>query len=311
MFPIGGDNMKKYIAKRTAQVILTAVVIVILLTTIFVHMPGDYASGFMGRELKIHMRQELGLDLPKSVQIMNLVKSILTGKLFSVNSYAYNVPIGKVLLPVVTRSLFLYGISFFLSSIISIFLGALTAWKGRSKLDVIVRIGCVLGISVPFVIMDPIIEYYLFWVKRISYDTYDQYFLIRINIVVMLLYMLPLMTKYTRAIMIDVLSKDFITTARAKGLRESIIVFRHGMKNIYTELFTIMGVNINKILFYGFLIEAIFNYPGLGTLSTFAFKVRDYPLMIGCTIVTSLVIILFNYIFDILAGLLNPLIKIE
>ena len=120
-----------------------------------------------------------------------------------------------------------------------------------------------------------------------------------------------LITRFTRASMLDVLSQDYVTTARSKGLRERNIIVRHGLRNAMFPVLTVIGILIGRILSGAFIVETIFNIPGIGRLGVTAVLQRDYPVILGSTLSLAFAFLISTFVVDLLYGLLDPRIRVS
>ena len=117
------------------------------------------------------------------------------------------------------------------------------------------------------------------------------------------------MARFTRSSFVDILGDDYIRTARAKGLTESAVVVKHGLRNALIPVVTMMGLQFGFLLGGSIVVEVVFNWPGLGRLLVDAVDMRDYPVIQALVLLFSLEFILINLIVDVLYGLINPTIR--
>jgi peptide/nickel transport system permease protein len=117
--------------------------------------------------------------------------------------------------------------------------------------------------------------------------------------------------RYTRASMLEVLHQEYVTTARAKGLREQTVIVRHALRNALLPIITILGLRMPALIGGSVLIETVFNYPGIGSTMVSATKGLDYPLLMGGVLVTGIVVLLSNLIVDLAYGVADPRIRYE
>jgi peptide/nickel transport system permease protein len=118
-------------------------------------------------------------------------------------------------------------------------------------------------------------------------------------------------TRYIRSQMLEVLNQDYMRTATAKGLRENIVIFRHGLRNAILPLVTLLGIAIPDLFGGALILETVFNWPGMGLLAYNAAIGKDYPMVMGITLVAGILVILGNLIADVCYGLLDPRIRLE
>jgi peptide/nickel transport system permease protein len=130
-------------------------------------------------------------------------------------------------------------------------------------------------------------------------------------ILTMIIYNLALMTRLTRSSMLETLGQDFIITARSKGLDENIVIYRHALRNALLPVVTILGINIGYVLAGAVLTETVFSWPGLGRLTYESALRRDYPIIMGMLVLTSIIVIVATLITDIVYSVLDPRIRYE
>jgi peptide/nickel transport system permease protein/oligopeptide transport system permease protein len=117
------------------------------------------------------------------------------------------------------------------------------------------------------------------------------------------------LARVTRSTMLDVLSQDYVRTARAKGLRERVVTYRHALRNALVPIATLVGLELGGLLAGAFIVETVFAYPGLGLLGVTALQQRDFPLIQGVVLVTAVVYVLANLLVDLLYAVLDPRIR--
>jgi peptide/nickel transport system permease protein len=118
-------------------------------------------------------------------------------------------------------------------------------------------------------------------------------------------------SRQARATMLDVLGSDYVRTARAKGLRERAVVYRHALKNAVLPVLTLAGLQFSHALAGAVLVETVFNWPGLGRLAFDAVLNRDYPLMLGILLISAIMVVVANILVDWLYSVIDPRIKLE
>lgn len=305
-----------YILRRllgTIPVILGVVLVVFVLTTI---VPGDPAlimQGQRGDEETIEkIRNEMGLNDPLHIQLLNFYRSVFTLDLG--RSYNNNM---TVIQAIVQRLPYTIGLAFFSMAIAVVFgilAGIISATKQYSIFDYLVMLISLLGISAPafFVGILCIIVFvvWLRWIPGIGTGN-GEFVYILLPAVTLGARLLALIARLTRAAMLEVIRQDYITTARAKGLRESLVVFKHGLKNAMIPVITIIGLQTAEILGGVMITERVFGWPGIGRLSINAIVRRDFPVIRGVVLFMALTFILANIIVDISYGFLDPRIRYD
>ncbi len=304
--------MLQYAVKRLAGLIPT-LFIVALLVFAFVHLlPGDPARLAAGPdatpETVTLVRQDLGLDRPLPEQFVRFVGGALTGdfgrSLRSKRPVATE--IGERFLP----TLWLTLASMSWSVVVGMTIGVLSAvWRNRWP-DRLGMTLAVSGISFPafalgMVLME-IFAVQLNWLPTVGADSLRHYLLPSLTLGAAVA---AIMARFTRSSFVDILQEDYIRTARAKGLAETVVVVKHGLRNALIPVVTMMGLQFGFLLGGSIVVEVVFNWPGLGRLLVDAVSMRDYPVIQALVLLFSLEFILINLAVDVLYGLINPAIR--
>lgn len=301
--------MRTYLLKRTFSMFTSLILIFIFSITLFVYLPGDYTNSFiMKREDKDILRRELGLDKTKPEQVAYWSKKLATFDLG--NSFRSKMPVNTIIKEVLKNSISMYILSFGVSIILGVILGAIAAYKKGGVFDGISRVLVLIGISSPVVVVCTIFMAVYFYTFRVSVEYFYGTVNNRLTFAFLVLLNVPLFMKYSRGMMIDVLSEDYIRTAKAKGLGTFKILFKHGIRNSLVGIVGAIGVSLNTMIFTGCLLETILQFNGLGALITGATFGRDYPLMLGGVVVLAFITVAFNYIFDIAMHIIDPRIRV-
>lgn len=301
--------MRTYLLKRTFSMFTSLILIFIFSITLFVYLPADYTNNFiMRREDKDVLRKELGLDKTKPEQVVHWSKKLATFDLG--NSFASKKPVNGIVKSVLKNSIPMYIISFGVSIILGVILGALAAYKKGAVFDNASRILVLIGISSPVVVVCTIVMSLCFYFFKVSVEYFYGTVNNRLTFAFLVLLNIPIFMKYSRGMMIDVLSEDYIRTAKAKGLGTFKILFKHGIRNSLVGIVGAIGVSLNTMIFTGCLLETILQFDGLGALITGATFKRDYPLMLGGIVVIAFITVAFNYVFDIAMHIIDPRIRV-
>ena len=314
--------MYTYIARR---LILTIFILFSLSIVLFVAMhaiPGGIVEVMLGIEATPEsvaaLEKAFGLDKPLYVQYLKWLSKVVQGNLG--DSLRTGRPVlGEVLyrLPL-TLQLTLY--SMIISLFIAIPMGIASAVKQNSLFDHILRPISIVGLSVPtfwwgilFIIL---ISYYMpsFYsggYVSIFKDFWGNFKAIFPPALALGIAMAAVVTRFTRSSLIEVLQEDYITTARAKGMNELLVVGKHGLRNSMINVLTIVGLQAAQLLGGAVLIETVFSLPGVGRLALDAVLQRDYPMVQGSILMISFLFVLVNLVVDLLYGLLDPRIRIS
>lgn len=317
--------MGRYIQRRLLISIPLLVLISILSFLLLQLTPGDPIDAYLppdaaiSEERREAMRKNLGLDRPLPVQYGNWLVEAVQGNL-GLSSRSYE-PVTDVIAGRVGPTLLLMLVALVVGVTTGLILGILGAFYRNSGLDVILTAFAVLGISVP-VYLAGLLGLYVFSLKfgwfptggfstPGSSDLWDKIqHLILPAFLISIQYVAQTM-RYTRSAMISSLSQDYVRTARAKGLLESRIVIGHALRNAMIPIATIIGSYIPALIAGAVFIETIFSWPGMGRLFVDSVNYRDYPVIMGLTLVLAIIILLANLLTDVAYALIDPRIRYE
>jgi ABC-type dipeptide/oligopeptide/nickel transport system permease component len=311
-------RMRSAISSLIKQLLLILPVIWAVVTLVFllIHIvPGDPVRNALGEnatELQvIELKRKLGLDLPLSKQYFNYWRGVIKGDL----GVSLINPSDRVLEKVISRypatiQLALAGLA--VAILISIPLGV-TAGTNQGKLvDNFASIIALLGISTPGFVLGPLMIY-LFAIKLdllpVSGKFGPEYLIL--PAVTLGAALAAILTRMVRSSIIEELNEDYVRTARAKGLSERQVIYKHVLKNGLIPVVTIIGLQFGILLAGAIITEIIFSWPGLGRLTIDAINSRDYPMVQGCILMISLTYIFANMLTDFAYRLLDPRIRME
>jgi peptide/nickel transport system permease protein len=293
----------------------------------FIHMiPGDPVLTILGdeytEETAEQLRHVLGLDRPIYVQYFAWLGEALSGNLGrsifpfgGIEQAGGRDPVlGLILARLPTTALLAAG-SLLVSVITSLPLGVITAARRGSFLDHIIRPVSVLGVSMP-VFWQGLLLVLLFALKLRWLPPGGSIRDMGLKVMILPWITLgvsqaALVTRMTRSTMLEVLGEDYIRTARAKGLKENIVYYRHALRNALIPVVTVIGLQFGRLLGGAVLTESVFNLPGLGRLLVESVYRRDYPVIQGCVLVIALFFVLANLLVDTLYAFLDPRVSLE
>ncbi|AOB30639.1 glutathione ABC transporter permease [Bordetella sp. H567] len=304
--------MLTYIVKRLLGMIPT-LLLVIAVVFMFVHMlPGDPARLAAGQEADEQtvqlVRQELGLDLPLPQQFVRYFTHMLHGDLgVSLRSKR---PVSTEITDRFMPTLLLTLTSMVWSVLFGMIIGVASAvWRNRWP-DRLGMTLAVSGISFPAfalgMMLMQVFSVELGWLPTIGAASWKHYILPSITLGAAVA---AVMARFTRASFVEVIQEDFVRTARAKGLAESVVVAKHTLRNALIPVVTMMGLQFGFLLGGSIVVETVFSWPGLGALLVDAVTQRDYPVIQGLVLLFSLEFILINLVVDVLYGVINPSIR--
>lgn len=304
--------MLNYFLKRLLGLIPTLLIVAVLVF-LFVHMlPGDparLAAGQDANEETVAMvRTELGLDKPLPQQFVSFFTHMLQGDFgTSIRTRRpVSTEIGERFFPTVMLTI----TSMVWAVIFGMGIGIVSAvfrnqWPDRLGMTLAVS-----GISFPAfalgMLLMQIFSVQLGWLPTVGAATWKHYILPSITLGAAVA---AVMARFTRASFVEVIQEDFVRTARAKGVAEYGVVFKHTLRNALIPVVTMMGLQFGFLLGGSILVEAVFNWPGLGRLLVDSVQMRDYPVIQTLVLLFSLEFILINLVVDVLYGFINPTIR--
>ncbi|MBG6073767.1 MULTISPECIES: glutathione ABC transporter permease GsiC [unclassified Polaromonas] len=304
--------MLNYFLKRLMGLTPTLLIVAILVF-LFVHMlPGDPARMAAGQDADQAtvelVRQELGLDRPLPEQFVTYFKRVAQGDLGT--SLRTRRPVSTEIAERFMPTLLLTLTSMVWAVIFGMAVGISSAvfrnqWPDRLGMTIAVS-----GISFPAfalgMLLMQVFSVKLGWFPTVGADTWKHYVLPSITLGAAVA---AVMARFTRASFVEVIQEDFVRTARAKGLKERTVIFKHCLRNALIPVVTMMGLQFGFLLGGSIVVEAVFNWPGLGRLLVDAVTMRDYPVIQALVLLFSLEFILINLVVDVLYGYINPTIR--
>lgn len=304
--------MAKFIVKRIGAAILTIFVVATLTFFLMKAVPGSPFTSEKSNEIaEAAQNAKYGLDKPILVQYGIYLNQLIHGDLgisYKVQKNATVVKIIKTTFPVSAR---MGGIAVILALACGIPLGCIGALRNGKWQDNIIRVFATTGIAIPsFVVASLTMLLFavkLKWVPSLGLDSPKSYIL---PVFSLAFYPMCYVARLMRASMLEALGQDYIRTARAKGMSEKITTFKHALRNSLIPVITYVGPMVAYTLVGAFVVEKIFNIPGLGRYFIKAIENRDYSLIMGTTIFLAVLIIVMNLICDILYKVVDPRIKI-
>ncbi|MDQ7792930.1 MAG: ABC transporter permease [bacterium] len=304
--------MLEYAARRIAQALLTVVVVSFLAFSMLHLAPGDPAAmigGELATETEIAMIRELyGLDDPLLIQYWNWVQRVASGDLGS--SHRAGRPVGPDIASAYPISLRLASASMVVAIVMGIPLGILAATHRDSSLDLAVMGLSVAGMSVPLfwlaLLLILLFALQLGWLPSSGWGTWRHLIM---PALVTSSGTLALLARMTRSMMVEVLLEDYVRTARAKGLAERVVQYKHALRNAMLPVVTVAGLRFGALLGGMVITETIFAVPGIGRMVVQGVSFRDFPVVQGGVLVIALTICMVNLGVDLLYSVLDPRIR--
>jgi peptide/nickel transport system permease protein len=309
-----------YAARRVLSTIPVMALVALFVFSLLYLAPGDPAAIIAGDQatpadvLRIHA--SLGLDRPFLVRFGEWLWHILHGDLGT--SIFTNLPVLTMIEQRLEPTISLMLLTLILSIGIAVPMGVLAAWTQGSWIDRAIMVLAVLGFSVPVFVVGYVLAYVfalkLEWLPVQGYTSIAQGFwpwlskLILPSVALGSVY-IALIARITRATMLEVLSQDYVRTARAKGVGNMTVLFLHALKNAAVPIVTVIGIGVALLIGGAVVTESVFAIPGLGRLTVDAILRRDYPVIQGVVLMFSFVYVLVNLVVDLLYTLFDPRIR--
>ncbi len=296
--------------------VLPVIWAVVTLVFLLIHIvPGDPVRNALGENATeaqvIELKRKLGLDLPLSRQYLNYWRGVVTGNL----GVSLVNPADDVLEKILSRypatvELALAGM--LVAILIAIPLGVTAGTHQGKWIDNLASVVALLGISTPGFVLGPLMIY-LFAIKLDLLPVSGRYgpeYLI-LPAITMGSALAAILTRMVRSSVIEEMNEDYVRTARAKGLSERRVIYKHVLKNGLIPVVTVIGLQFGVLLAGAIITETIFSWPGLGRLTIDSINSRDYPMVQGCILMIALTYILANLVTDFAYRLLDPRIRVE
>lgn len=312
--------MLSYIMRRILAAIPVMCVVAIFVFLLLRITPGDPAAiiaGDMATPDQLErIRASLGLNQPIHVQFITWVGQLLSGNLGT--SLISQTPVTTLIYQRLEPTLSLALVAITLSILIAVPMGVMAAWRHGGWIDNLVMTASVLGFSVPvFVIGYILIQIFAINLGILPVQGFRSIFagvgpfaerIILPALTLSTIY-IALIARMTRASMLDVLGEDYVRTARAKGLAERLVLFRHALRNAAIPILTVIGTGFALMISGVVVTESVFNLPGLGRLTVDAILARDYPVIQGLILLTSFIYVAVNLLIDLSYAFLDPRIR--
>lgn len=318
--------MKAYIIRRLLQSI--PIIIGITLITFFIMQlaPGNPMQTMIDPTINMEdiekAEEKLGFNDPLIVQYYNWISEIVRG------NFGYTVrtgqPVMKLILERLPATLLLTMTAFVVSFVLGVPLGVYSATHKYTNADYSLTVFAFIGISIPSFFFGLslifIFAINLGWFPTSGFTTVGadltgiQLFFDKVRHLIMPATVLALpnlatVMRFTRSSMIEVLNEDYIRTAKAKGLKDKVVEYKHALRNSLIPVVTIFGLSIPFLFGGAYITETIFNWPGMGSLGISAITGREYPIVMGLNLFTSVLVLFGNLIADVFYAMLDPRIR--
>jgi peptide/nickel transport system permease protein len=316
--------MGRYIVGRVLQAVVLLILVTVITFGLIHAAPGGPSAVMADTKLPAaqlqRMRANLGLDKPVPVQYAKWLEALARGD-FGV-SYTDNRPVTQEIGNRLPNTLLLAGASFVLALLISIPLGIYSARRAHTVLDDVISGASFVGLSIPVfwfgIVLIIIFSVKLRWLPSSGMYTSNQPHSLTdlvkhmaMPTVVLAVPNLATFTRYVRASVLEAMSQDYVRTARAKGLTETTVTYRHVLRNALMPIVTIVGLTLPVVVAGAAVTESVFGWPGMGRLAVDAAFTRDYPVVMGITVLVAAAVIVINLLTDLAYLVIDPRVRLQ
>ncbi|BBK45352.1 peptide ABC transporter [Allostella vacuolata] len=314
--------MLRYILHRLLMTVPTALLVALAVFVLLRLVPGDPAQLMLGdtatEETLAELRSQLGLDQSIPVQFMYWLGNVLVGDFG--RSITNDLPVLPLILDRFRVSASIVLVAVLLATLVAVPAGMIAAWKQNSLGDLMIVAGATMLLSIPSfwlgLLMLLLFGVKLGWLPVVGYVSFAEDFGRALAYVVLptatlTLIEIGVVTRMARAATIEVLRLEYITHARAKGVPEGRVLWRHALPNAFAPTWTLLGLILGNLLGGIAVIETVFTLPGLGRLLVDGIFARDYPVVQGCLLFIAIMYVLVNLLVDLLYPVFDPRVAAE
>lgn len=322
--------MRQYIIRRLLQMIPIVILLSLLIFFVFHLAPGDMVDSMAANnphmtQAKVKQLKHLyHFDRPLIIQYGYWISGVFHGTLG--DSYKYGQPVWHVMTTYIWNSFYLSLFAFILQYIIAVPIGVVSATKQYSFYDMFFTVFALIGISIPAFFFALLLMKWFAVDNKIfpvtgmrtlgSHYTGLRYLVdvlyhMFLPVIVLALQGVASTMRYTRTSMLEVIRQDYIRTARSKGLREKVVIYKHALRNGLIPIITLLGFQLAGLFSGAIMTEQIFQWPGIGPVTLYAVNNRDYQLLMGITVFLAILTLIGNLIADVLYAMVDPRIRLE
>jgi peptide/nickel transport system permease protein len=312
-----------FLVNRFGHAAITLAIVTLVTFVIVSLAPGGFTAGAsegLSKEELDRIRANLGLDQPIHVQYLRWAGALLQGEMG--RSLVDGQPVLGLIAERLPSTVLLAGTAMVVSVVLGLVLGVLCAVRAYSWLDNVTSGIAFVGLAVPTfwlgILMILLFSVTLGWLPSSGLvtlghedDPVDRLKHILMPASILALTTTPALLRFTRSSLLEVLNQEYIRSARAKGLRERAVLFRHGLRNALIPVITLIGLQLPRLVGGAAIVETVFGWPGIGRLAVNSAFRRDFPVIMGITIVISVAVLLSNLLVDLLYAAVNPRIELE
>jgi peptide/nickel transport system permease protein/oligopeptide transport system permease protein len=301
--------MLRYLQQRFIAALVTLFGITIIVFAILRMLPGDPArviAGLLATEEDVaRLRVQLGLDQPLIVQYANFFGDLLRGDLGTSARTAQ--PVIAEVMARLPATMQLAVVSMLIAALVGIPIGVIAATRRNSLLDYVLSIITLFGVSMPVYWLGlMLIVIFAVQLQMLPAAGNENITSLILPSLTLAAFSIALIARMTRSSMLEVLHQDYVRTARAKGLRERGVIFRHALQNAFIPVITVLGLQFGTLLGGAVLTESVFGWPGIGLLMLDSIFARDYPVVQGVVFIFAALFIGLNVAVDIVYAYIDP-----
>jgi peptide/nickel transport system permease protein len=306
--------MLAYLLRRLVQSILILVGVSVVTFLLLFVVPADPARQIAGRsatpEVVQNVRRELGLDLPFFQRYLRYAGNLLKGDLG--RSYLQKTRVSELIASRLPATLLLMVGAILCELALGLSMGLLAAvWRG-TRLDQALMVASFVGVSAPqFVVGILLLYVFSVWLGWLPIGGYGHFSNLILPSLTLGILGAGWYSRMMRSSMIDVLREDYVRTAKAKGMRPSVVVMRHALPNALLPIVAMIGIDIGYFMSGIVVVESVFGWPGIGQLTWQAIQRIDIPIIMGVTLVSAVAIVLGNLLADLISPMIDPRIKLR
>ncbi|MES9987416.1 MAG: nickel ABC transporter permease [Candidatus Thiodiazotropha endolucinida] len=304
--------MGAFLISRLLSALIVIIGVVCLVFMLIHLVPGDPVDVMLGESAipadREALRSSLGLDRPITVQLTDFLKGVAVLDLG--DSLHTRQPVSELLASHIPATLELALAALIVTLLTAIPLGILAAVNRGGMGDWGAMGFSMLGLSIPNFWLGPLlILCFSLWLGWTPVSGREDYSSLILPAVTLGTGFAAILARMVRSSLLEVLGEDYVRTARAKGLDETRVIWRHAMRNAWLPVITLLGLQLGALLGGAVVTEVVFDWPGIGSLMIESIQKRDYPVVQGCVLFISLAYVLVNTLTDILYGLIDPRIR--
>ena len=309
--------MAKYTVKRLLMALVTLLIVAALTFFLMNSIPGGpWMSEKAPSQATIDaLNAKFGLDKPLTVQFAKYMENLLQGDMGVSFKMQKNRPVLDIIMEMFPVSAKIGVFALLWAIIVGVPLGCIAAYNRGKWPDSVLRVVCTIGVSMPSFVVASLLLIALGGSDDSMFPTIFKASLGAKSYVLpcfaLGLYPMCYIARQARSAMLDSLGQDYIKTAKAKGLKNRVIIFKHALRNALIPVITYLGPQVAFVLCGGFVVETVFSVPGLGRYFVQSIQNRDYPIIMGTTIFLASFIILMNFVVDLLYKVVDPRISLE